>query len=242
MKMVWTQRIIYPARQLICCLWLASLSVACTDADEETAPATVDSFTSEYEQSATYRELQKKILYGEASLFEVRTALTNPDVGSLTNTVHTLYSMKWHRGVYHLLDDLWYLHKSKAPDLDWDKIAKPPVRIAVASTLNRTRTENTNQYRDYIRRHQYDEHEFHRAQVVIALGFNQDPQDIPYLVEMVNADNHYVTQSAITALALMRQDRARDAMIKLLKQHQDNPRGELLKELLAKAYQWRPER
>ena len=222
-------------------LLLASLLAACTDADETKIPAT-DNFTGEYEQSAKYRELQKKILYGEASLFEVRTALTNPDVGSLTNTVHTLYSMKWHRGIYHLLDDLWYLNQSKAPELAWDKIAEPPVRIAVASTLNRTRTENTIQYRDYIHRHKYDEHEFHRAQVVIALGFNQDPKDIPYLVEMVNADNHYVTQSAITALALMRQERARDAMIELFEQHQNNPRSKLLKELLAKAYQWNPGR
>ena len=185
-----------------------------------------------------YDVLREKITFGNANFSEVREALTEPDILNLTNTLHALYSMRWHRAVLHLLQNIWERKREKYPELAWDLLEKIPPRIALASTINRIRIFNTDEYKAYIRSHRYAEHEFVRAQVVVSLGLNGDPDDVDYLVKMVNSSNHYVVQTAMTSLALMGHVRAKEAMITLEDEYRDEPRGKLLRELLKKAYQW----
>ena len=187
-------------------------------------------------QQPNYEALRRKIASGMATLAECRKALTETDVGGLTNTVHALYSMGWHRGVYHVLHDMWNKDRAKYPEFAWDLIVKAPVRIALASTINRLELSGSNVYLDYIRAHKYDKHEFHRAQVVVALGLNGNPEDIKYIKSMADGDDHYVVQSAITALALMNSKKASDALIELWKKYRDTPRGTLIEEVLQRAY------
>ena len=185
-----------------------------------------------------YDVLREKITFGSANFSEVREALTEPDILNLTNTLHALYSMRWHRAVLHLLQNIWERKREKYPELAWDLLEKIPPRIALASTINRIRIFNTDEYKAYIRSHRYADHEFVRAQVVVSLGLNGDPDDVDYLVKMVNSSNHYVEQTAMTSLALMGHVRAKEAMITLEDEYRDEPRGKLLRELLKKAYQW----
>ena len=185
-----------------------------------------------------YDVLREKITFGNANFSEVREALTEPDILNLTNTLHALYSMRWHRAVLHLLQNIWERKREKYPELAWDLLEKIPPLIALASTINRIRIFNTDEYKAYIRSHRYADHEFVRAQVVVSLGLNGDPDDVDYLVKMVNSSNHYVVQTAMTSLALMGHVRAKEAMITLEDEYTDEPRGKLLRELLKKAYQW----
>ena len=185
-----------------------------------------------------YDVLREKITFGNANFSEVREALTEPDILNLTNKLHALYSMRWHRAVLHLLQNIWERKREKYPELAWDLLEKIPPRIALASTINRIRIFNTDEYKAYIRSHRYADHEFVRAQVVVSLGLNGDPDDVDYLVKMVNSSNHYVVQTAMTSLALMGHVRAKEAMITLEDEYRDEPRGKLLRELLKKAYQW----
>ena len=187
-----------------------------------------------------YDKLREKITFGKASFAEVRQALTEPDVVNLTNTIHALYSMRWHRAVLHLYQNLWDRKRDKYPELAWDLLEKIPPRIALASTINRVRIFRTEEYKAYIRSHRYSDHEFIRAQTVVALGLNGDPDDIEYLVKMVHSSNKYVVQSAMTSLAMFGHEAARDAMIILEEEYRDGPRGELLRELLKYAYKWEP--
>jgi len=183
-------------------------------------------------------ELQQKITYGNASIVEVKRALSDTDdVAGLANTIHSLYSMRWHRGVINLLNDLWTNQRNKHPELTWQYLEKVPVRIALASTITRIQIFNTDEYKEYIRSHKYDEHEFHRAQVVISLALNGDPIDVAYISEMAETDNIYVSQSAITSLGLMANPQARDAMLDLARKYKsDDPRGKLIREVFQKAY------
>jgi hypothetical protein len=184
--------------------------------------------------------LRRKLIYGKATLAEVRQTLTEKDTGGLTNTMHALYSMRWHRGVTNLLQDMWELNKNKYPELNWDSIAEAPVKIALASTINRMQTVSIKEYEDYIRSHKKDAHEFHRAQVVIALGLNGDPTDVEYIKSMADGDNHYIAQSAITGLSLMNNNKARDALLQLWSKYKGDPRGKLMKEILQQAYNITP--
>lgn len=199
-----------------------------TDAIQNTTPA--------LSEEARYQILLR-ITQGNAKLMEVIQLLSNTDdVAALTNTLHALYSMRWHRGVNNLLDDLWQGNHNKYPSLAWPALEKIPARIALASTLNRIRIYNTDEYKDFIHAHQYDEHEFHRAQVAVSLGLNGDPADVPYLKEMAESDNIYVAQSAITALGLLVHPQSKEALMALAKKYQGDERGKLIREVFTKVY------
>ena len=189
---------------------------------------------------SNYLFIQRKIMVGQATLGEVRQALTDTDIGALTNTVHGLYSMRWHRGVYNLLHDMWTLKKDTAPEINWAQIEKAPVRLALASTLIRVEPFKNDDYLEYLREHRHDEHEFHRAQVVIGLGFKAAIEDVDYIYEMADGNNPFVAQSAITALAIMDIAPARDALIRLLKKWGTDPRGTIIEDVLRQAYHWPP--
>ncbi|HIM07684.1 MAG TPA: HEAT repeat domain-containing protein [Gammaproteobacteria bacterium] len=191
-------------------------------------------------QEKYFDALHSKITSGTASFKEIRQALSDRNIAALTNTVHALYSMRIHRHVHKLLYDMWDLKKEKHPDLSWDLIAKAPTRIALASTISRIQISETHEYKNYIRSHKYDEHEFHRAQVVVSLGLNGDPVDVPYLKEMAESNNTYVVQSAITGLAFMNNIQARDALVEVWKNFQKDTRADLILDVLAKAYDWVP--
>jgi HEAT repeat protein len=120
------------------------------------------------------------------------------------------------------------------------QIAKPPARVALASTLNRIRIVDAQPFQAYIRSQRYHEHEFVRAQVAVALGFNGDSNDLAYLREMSDGDNHYVAQSAITGLSVFGGNKARDILIELSQKHRGTARGDLMNEMLRKAYRWLP--
>jgi len=228
----------YPAALLLA--WLAALPLQQPAAAENTSPPPSAAQGAAQIPAINYQLLRRKITYGRATLAEVRQALTENDTGKLTNTLHALYSMRWHRGVIHLLHDMWDGKKKQYPELAWDIIDKAPARIALASTINRIQMTGAEEYLGYIRSHENDEHEFHRAQVVIALGLNGDPGDIPYIKSMAEGDNVYVAQSAITALSLMGHKPASDAMIELWFKYRGTPRGNLIQELLQQAYNLTP--
>lgn len=185
-----------------------------------------------------YDLLRKKITYSQASLAEARQAMTDPDPVSLSNTIHAFYSMRVHRGVIHLLNGMWNIDVETYPELAWLEIAKPPARIALASTINRIRIIRTEEYQTYIKAHKDHEHEFIRAQVAVALGFNGDLEDLPYLKAMSDGNNHYVAQSAITGLSLFGGKQARDVLIELADKHYGSSRGDLMTEMLRQAYNW----
>lgn len=187
-----------------------------------------------------YDLLFRKILGGDASLAEMRQALTDTDVAGLTNSVHALYAMRWHRGGFNLARDLWRLDKRKYPELTWPLIEKPPVRIAVASTLVRIEGLAAAEQVAYLRQHKDDKDPFNRAQVAVALGFNGDREDVEYLVSAVKNDVPYVGQSAITALGLMATGKAKNALVALEAEFRNDPRGNVIREVLTKAYAWNP--
>jgi hypothetical protein len=184
------------------------------------------------------QRLKIALLLGHATLADVRLALTERNVSLLTNTLHALFAMRWHRGVWHLLDDIWADKREAWPELSWDLLEKPPARIALASTLIRIKIVDTREYQDYIRSQKDAKHEFVRAQVAVALGFNGDPDDIPLLRQFAQGDNPYVAQSAITGLGLMDNALAKQTLIELHDIFKDKEpgRSKLIANVLDAAY------
>lgn len=184
------------------------------------------------------RQLHKLILMGKATYSDVRQALSTPNVGELVNHVHALYSMGWHRGTHSLLRAVWRrgdADRVQYPELAWEQLEKPVVRIAVASTLNRFNPTEP-EFRAYIRSHLVDNHELHRAQAAVALGLNADPADVDSLLALTKEHNELVVQSAITALGLMKEAKARKALEILYQEHRGSPKGDLVMQVLGHFY------
>lgn len=190
--------------------------------------------------SAQYRALHEKIAYGKASLAEIRMALTESNPLALVNVMQALYAMKWHRGVLHLLDGLWTGDKERYPELAWPEIESAPTRIALASTINRVRIMNTKPQLDYIRQYVDSDDRLIAAQVAVALGFNGDAKDLDTLKNYSAGDNAYIAQSAITGLGLFGSEQAQNVLIDLLQRYKDSNRGNLIKEVLKRGYDWPP--
>ena len=184
--------------------------------------------------------LRRKITYGNATLYEVHQALTEKHKQGLANTVHALFGMRIHRGVSHALDALWLLDKEKYPDFSWPLIETNTLRIAIASTLNRINIVDTDEYLDFIRSQKTTTDSFDLAQVCVALGFNGSPTDLSFLKTQAAGDDHYVAQSAITALSVFGGNKARDTLIELAQVFADSARGNLITDMLKTVYDWPP--
>ena len=65
------------------------------------------------ESTPDYDQIRERITFGKATFAEVRQALTEPNVVNLTNTLHALYSMRWHRAVLHLYQNIWDRKREK---------------------------------------------------------------------------------------------------------------------------------
>lgn len=226
----------------LCCESFAAVKMTVDTTVQAPSPVARSSDENPGISDDDYEQLERKIYIGRATMAEVKQALTRDDPYILTNTVHALFAMRWHRGVYHLLHGMWRQNKNKYPKLAWHRISSPPVRIALASTINRSQIARTDEQLAYIRSYRDDSNEFNRSQVVIALGFNGDPVDIAYVKSMADSDNHYVAQTAITSLALMGGNQARNAMVDLWRKHRDNEKGRLLLSLLKGSYRWSPDK
>ncbi|GEM_PF-3415617 len=195
-----------------------------------------ESSNNSQKKPPSFRQLYDKIYSGKATLKQVTQALSTNDTTQLVNAIHALYAMKWHTGVYNLLYKMWHLEVDETPGINWELIKQAPVRIALASTINRIDILKSKPLRDYIRSFKYDDLELNRGQVLVALGLNGDPIDVPYLEEMADSNNRYLTQIGVSSLAFMGNSAAKESLISLAKKHYDTPRGELILGVLSRAY------
>lgn len=228
-------------RKLIILLCL--LVVACADdapQDKEKQAIPQKPLPNNTYNKTDHKQLYKLIANGKAYPNEVLEALKTDNTLEMTNLIHALYSMRWHKRINSLLYALWDLDKEKHPNINWSLIEKKPIRIALASTINRIKTDGTEKYIDFIRQNKYDKHDFTRAQVVVALGLNGEVKDVAYLEEMADKDEVYLSQSAITSLVLMQNKIAKDTLIKLANKHKNTPKGELIIKLLGISYNLYP--
>lgn len=216
------------------CLAISTSNI--TFAGENQIDDTEANTSSNHTLKLSYKDIYNLIYTGKATLSQVKWALSSGDITQLVNIMHALYAMRGHSGVYHILYRMWRLDMDNDPNVNWTLIKQAPVRIALASTINRIDILKSRDLRDYIRSFKYDDLDINRGQVLAALGLNGDPVDIPYLEEMVDSDNFYLTQIAVTALAFMSNSNAKDSLIVLAKKHYETPKGDLIMGVLERVY------
>jgi len=205
----------------------ATASAADINAIDQAEPSDIDA-------------LRQKIAARQASMADIKQALSTGGPGDIANAMHALYAMRASSMARSLMFDIWRNLQQEHPDLHWETLQLPVIRVALASTMNRIAAGTIPEFLDYIRSQSDSEESLVRAQVAMALGLNGDVQDIDLLVGGAAGDDHYVAQSAITGLAFMYIPQARDRLIELSGKYDNTPRGRLINEMLQSAYGWTP--
>ncbi len=226
---------IYLTGILLTCLAISSSSIAfASESQKDTLKD--KNISANQAKRLSFNDVYNLIYTGKAKLSQVKWALTSGDTTQLVNTMHALYAMRGHIGIYNMLYRMWRLEMDDDPNINWPAIKQPPVRIALASTINRIDGLKSRELREYIRSFKYDDLDANRGQVLVALGLNGDPVDVPYLEEMADSDNHYLTQIGVSSLAFMSNSTAKDSLISLARKYYDTPRGDLILGVLKRAY------
>ena len=178
-----------------------------------------------------------KVTSGQASLSDIKSGLRAGKPGDTANILHALYAMRDSLIVKKLLHSMWYGRQDLHPDIPWERLQSPVVRVALASTLNRIFHVNNQEFLDYIRGQKDNEIFLVRSQVAVSLGINGDPGDIDVLAAYVLDKSDHVARSAVTGLAFMYSPKARDELIRLLELQRDNSkRKRLIQEALLHTY------
>lgn len=185
-----------------------------------------------------FKELSFKLQFGAASLSNIVEALSyTENTIELYNFIDSLYELRTDIKVQALLLQLWERDKESLPNLAWEQISTAPVRIAVANNLNRIYAKFAeDEFSDYFRTFKYDKNLFIWSESILALGFNRDVKDIPYLVEMAQSEEHIINQSGISALAFMLRDEAKLELKRLAKKYYGTARGDFIIHVLKKGY------
>lgn len=195
---------------------------------------------AEASRRAHYDGLRQTIMQSKATIPTIVEALEQPYQLGVANTLYALHKMHFFRPVHHLMDALWQNNQSKYPNVNWAAINSDNGRIALATTLMRVKVKNTEEYIQYIRTHQDSEDPQVLSQVGMALGFNADINDLPYLERLAESDTPKIAEGAITGLSTFQGNKAKRVMIGLAKKYDGTARGKFLKQMLRDFYSWPP--
>ncbi len=224
-----------------CVAILFSLTQQSLKPHHQTAsPSQEDAVVVEASTRAHYDGLRQSIMQSTASLAAIVEALEQPYTLGVANTLYALHKMHFVRPVHHLLDALWQNNQSRYPNLNWEAINSNTGRIALATTLMRIKVKNTEAYIEHIRTHQDSEDPQVLSQVGMALGFNGEMNDLPYLERLAESETPKIAEGAITGLSTFQGNKAKRVMIGLAKKYEGTARGNYLKQMLRDFYGWPP--
>jgi hypothetical protein len=152
----------------------------------------------------------------------VKTRFREPREDYLYNTISWLIIKRGDADIMGFLEAVWGGDKARYPDLAWQTIETPTVRVALAQTLAQVYPKNQS-YKAYILKALDDSDHFVRSRAALALGVLGDPADIPKLETMARTADSRGSDMAIAALASMRRSDATAALDRLKKDFAADP-------------------
>lgn len=151
------------------------------------------------------------------------------DIDSLNNSaVEYLSKNILDPYVFNLLNDVWRGNRQKYPNLAWEEIGQPVVRLNIARLLGNAQrlhgfrgveiqSETKNGIRSYIHSHLADPAVEVRAAAAFALGSVADSRDIEVLKRIVIQDLPIVGKNAVRSIGRFRNNEAKAALQELEK-------------------------
>jgi hypothetical protein len=185
-----------------------------------------------------FEALRAALRDGEAvSLDRIVAALDEPDPMGLANTILHLYLLRERAEVRALLEGLWRGEREAAPGADWDALATPELRVAIAHTIARIDPRRAGELLDYIRAALESPSELAQAQAATALAFVGEETDVTRIAALGRSGGDYAAEAAIKALALRGGDAAREALLDLKARYANDRRKSIvIRQVLAERY------
>jgi HEAT repeat protein len=154
-----------------------------------------------------------------SSVTAARKLLSVDDVFRLRNdSIPKLYDLSGDDELAAFLKVVWTLDRSKYPDLSWDLLDDPRVRIAFATFWGQYLRDTTNDLQDIAATRRYAERYLHdpnysvRADAIGYLGALGNDNDVPTLVEACSKDVLEVALNAAMGLTILMRNKAAPAL------------------------------
>jgi hypothetical protein len=142
---------------------------------------------------------------------DVEKKLQGDDVEQMAEAIVQMVTMQDRPDVAGLLESAWQGTSDRHPQLNWQLLRSPIVRVALAQVLGQWHREDP-QYRAFILDELPKNEGVDKRDVLIALGAVATEADIPYLERTGREEDEVVGSAAIAALQVAGGESARQAL------------------------------
>ncbi|HEY9200986.1 MAG TPA: hypothetical protein VIQ81_05265 [Gammaproteobacteria bacterium] len=139
---------------------------------------------------------------------ELIQSLESRNIDIIVQALNDIKSMRYSGDILPLIKDLWEGKEEKWPDVPFDVVEKPIIKIELADILLQARSNglieiNVDQYQNYLRNILSSKDLKVVANAVLILSGIEDKDDIPLILNVAKKNNQVTFRAAILALSTM---------------------------------------
>lgn len=162
-------------------------------------------------RSAVPEGREVKVFGADLKFEEIKEKLRGNDAKQVTDAVVQMVTMQQRAEVADLLQAAWNDTRDKHPDLNWQVMQDPRVRVALAQVLGQWYPDDP-QYRAYILAALEKAQGMEKTDILIALGAVATESDIEYLERTGKEADEAVAAGALAALQVAGGESATQAL------------------------------
>lgn len=145
--------------------------------------------------------------------------LQSRNIDAIVTAMNQIKRQHYKGEILPFIADLWSIDRAAYPDLPWDLIKEPPVRLEVAGILVQAKRNGyidmdispmLSLARDQVRDSKTPQDV---VSAMIVLSYIQDPDDIPLLTEIAKQENKITFRMSVIAITEMCEDEPREAAL-----------------------------
>lgn len=152
-----------------------------------------------------------RVFGADLKLDEIKEKLRGNDAKQMADAIVQMVTMQQRAEVADLLQAAWSGTRDKHPDLNWQVLQDPRVRVALAQVLGQWYPDDP-QYRDHILAAVEKAHGLEKTDVLIALGAVATESDIEYLERTGKEADEATAAGALAALQIAGGESATQAL------------------------------
>ena len=166
-------------------------------------------------------DIRQAILSGSVTRDDIYEALKNKKVDYVFTVISFSIRTRDNQEIVTLLKGVWNLRKNQYPDLAWDVLSDPYIKVALAQTLGQIEKGN-DEYGALLREYLSNDDAKTRGAASVALGIIGNDDDINALVKVVRRGPDYASLHAIYGLTSLGTDKAYMTLEELKKQYKSD--------------------
>ena len=176
------------------------------------SPSEPDASTNPGRASPSGNDVQ--VFAADLPFEQVRSSLRETDEQAIVYAIVQMAPMKYRQDVVHLLNAAWQESRSDYPDLNWQLLAKPRVRVAMAQVLGSWERDDP-QYRSFILDELNSARDMDKVETLIAFGTVAIESDIALLNTLARGPDELSATGALSGLQAADTNSARQVLTRI---------------------------